>query len=58
MPAWAVRWISRLYISSDALGELVLALGTRVFLAVAIAGGTGFATWPVPFTGELGTAPL
>ena len=58
MPAWAVRWISRLYISSDALGELVLRLGTRVFLAVAIAGGAGFAAWPVPFTGDSGTAPL
>jgi hypothetical protein len=58
VPAWAVRWISRLYISSDALGELVLRLGTRVFLAVAIAGGAGFAAWPVPFTGDSGTAPL
>jgi hypothetical protein len=53
-----VGWIGRLYASSDALGELVLRLGKRAFLAVAIAGGTGFATWAVPFTGELGIAPL
>ena len=57
MPVWAVRSISRLYAASDALGELVLPLGTRVILAIAIAGGTGFAMWPVPFTGELVTAP-
>ena len=56
-PVWAVRSISRLYSASDALGELVLPLGTRVILAIAIAAGTGFAMWPVPFTGELVTAP-
>lgn len=57
MPVWAVRSISRLYAASDALGELVLPLGTRVILAVAIAAGTGFAMWPVPFTGALVRAP-
>ena len=57
VPVWAVRSISRLYAASDALGELVLPLGTRVILAIAIAAGTGFAMWPVPFTGELVTAP-
>jgi hypothetical protein len=58
VPVWVVGWIGRLHASSDALGELVLRLGTRVFLAVAIAGGAGFAAWPVPFIGESGTAPL
>jgi NADH:ubiquinone reductase (H+-translocating) len=57
VPVWAVRWVSRLYAGSDALGELVLPLGTRIFLAIVIAGGTGLASWPVPFTGELVTAP-
>src|ERR1700721_825955 len=57
VPVWAVRAISRLYARSDALGGSVLPLGTRVYLAIAIAGGTGFAIWPVPLTGELVTAP-
>src|ERR1700722_15236840 len=57
VPVWAVRRVSRIYAGSDTLGELVLPLGTRVFLAIAIAGGTGFASWPVPVTGELVTAP-
>jgi NADH:ubiquinone reductase (H+-translocating) len=57
VPVWAVRAISRLYARSDALGDSVLPLGTRVYLAIAIAGGTGFAIWPVPLTGELVTAP-
>lgn len=57
VPVWAVRSIGRIYAASDALGELVLPLGTRVALAIAIAAGTGFAMWPIPFTGELVTAP-
>ena len=35
----------------------MLPVGTRLYLALAIAGGTGFAMWPVPLTGELVTAP-
>ncbi len=57
VPVWAVRAISRLYAASDTLGERVLPLATRVFLATTIAGGTGAAMWPVPFTSELVTAP-
>jgi NADH dehydrogenase FAD-containing subunit len=57
VPVWAVRLISQLYAASDALGELILPLGTRVFLATTIAGGIGLAIWPVPFTGALVTAP-
>jgi NADH dehydrogenase/putative oxidoreductase len=57
VPIWAVRATSRLYHWSDALGADALPLGTRLCLAVAIAQGTGFAVWPVPFTGELVTAP-
>ena len=57
VPVSAVRSISRLYARSDTLGELILPLGTRVFLATAIAEGTGLAIWPVPFTGALVTAP-
>ncbi len=57
VPIWAVRSISRLYTASDALAELALPLGTRVYLAIAIAGGTGSAAWRAPFTGELVTAP-
>jgi NADH dehydrogenase FAD-containing subunit len=57
VPVWAVRAISRLYACGDAFGDFALPFGTRLYLALAIAGGTGFAMWPVPFTGELVTAP-
>jgi NADH dehydrogenase FAD-containing subunit len=57
VPVWAVRTISRLYAWSDALGDFVLPAGTRLYLALVIAGGTGFAMWPVPLTSELVTAP-
>jgi NADH dehydrogenase FAD-containing subunit len=57
VPVWAVRAISQLYAWSDALGDFVLPVGTRLYLALAIAGGTGFAMWPVPLTNELVTAP-
>jgi len=57
VPVWAVRTISQVYACSDAFGDFLLPLGTRLYLALAIAGGTGFAIWPVPFTGELVTAP-
>jgi NADH dehydrogenase FAD-containing subunit len=57
VPVWAVRAISRFYAWSDALGDFVLPVGTRLYLALVIAGGTGFAMWPVPLTGELVTAP-
>jgi hypothetical protein len=57
VPVWAVRATSRLYARSDALGDFALPLGTRLYLALAIAGGTGIAAWPVPLTGELVTAP-
>ena len=57
VPVWAVRAISRLYAWSDAFGDFALPFGTRLYLALAIAGGTGFAMWPVPLTGELVTAP-
>jgi hypothetical protein len=57
VPVRAVRAASRLYAWSDVLGECTLPLGTRLYLAIAIAGGTSFAVWPVPFTGEPVTAP-
>src|ERR1700733_5399082 len=57
VPVWAVRAVCRLYARSDALGDFVLPFGTRLYLALAIAGGTGFAAWPVPVTIELVTAP-
>jgi NADH dehydrogenase/putative oxidoreductase len=57
VPVWAVRAISRLYARSDALGDFVLPVGTRLYLVLVIAGGTGFAMWPVPLTSELVTAP-
>jgi NADH dehydrogenase FAD-containing subunit len=57
VPVWAVRAISRLYARSDAFGDFALPLGTRLYLALAIAGGTGFAMWPVPLTDALVTAP-
>jgi NADH dehydrogenase/putative oxidoreductase len=57
VPVWAVRAISRLYAWSDALGDFVLPVGTRLYLALVVAGGTGFAMWPVPLTSELVTAP-
>jgi NADH dehydrogenase FAD-containing subunit len=57
VPVSAVRAISRLYAWSDALGDFVLPVGTRLYLALVIAGGTGFAMWPVPLTSELVTAP-
>jgi Sigma-70, region 4 len=57
VPVSAVRATSRLYAWSDALGDFALPLGTRLYLVLAIAGGTGLAVWPVPLTGELVTAP-
>ena len=57
VPVWGVRASSRLYAWSNALGDFTLPLGTRVYLAIAIAGGTNYAVWPVPLTGELVTAP-
>jgi hypothetical protein len=57
VPVWAVRTISRLYACGDALGDFVLPVGTRLYLALVIASGTGSAMWPVPLTGELVTAP-
>jgi NADH dehydrogenase/putative oxidoreductase len=56
VPVWAVRAISRLYTWSDAFGDFVLPFGTRLYLALAIVGGTGFAMWPAPLTGDLVTA--
>jgi NADH dehydrogenase FAD-containing subunit len=56
-PAWVLRTGSRVYACSDALGAFILPFGTRLYLAVAIAGGTGYAMWQMPFTGDLVTAP-
>jgi hypothetical protein len=58
VPVWALRAARRLYAWGDALGDFALPLGTGLYLAVAIAGGTGFAAWSVPLTGELVTASL
>ncbi|HUN43041.1 MAG TPA: NAD(P)/FAD-dependent oxidoreductase [Acetobacteraceae bacterium] len=57
MPILAVRAIGRLYARIDRLAEVALPFGTRVYLALAIAAGTGFAMWRQPITGELLTAP-
>ncbi len=57
VPVWALRAASRLYALSDAFGDFALPLGTRLYLALAIAGGTGFAAWSLPLTSELVTAP-
>jgi len=57
VPVWAVRVVSRLYALGDALADFTLPLGTRIYLALAVASGTGFAMWRVPLTGELVTAP-
>ena len=57
VPIWAVRATSRLYTCLDALGDFVLPLGSRLYLAIVIASGTGFAVWSVPLSGELVTAP-
>jgi NADH dehydrogenase FAD-containing subunit len=57
VPIWLVRATSGLYAWGDIVADFALPLGTRVYLALAIAGGTGFATWRGPLTGELVTAP-
>ena len=57
MPIWTVRAFSRLYALSDHAADITLPLGTRVFLALAIAEGTGSAMWPAPVTGAFLTAP-
>ena len=57
VPIWSVRRISQLYGWSDRIADIVLSFGTRVYLALAIVGGTGFAMWRAPVTGELLTAP-
>jgi len=57
VPVWAVRATGQLYAWSNALGNFSLPLGTRLYLALAVAGGTGFAVWPLPVTGALVTAP-
>ena len=57
VPVRAVRVANRLYARCDALGDVALPVGTRLYLAIAIAAGTGMAVWHLPFTGELVTAP-
>jgi NADH dehydrogenase FAD-containing subunit len=57
VPILAVRVVGRLYASIDRLSDVVLPLGTRLYLALAIAGGSGVAMWPQPISGELITAP-
>ena len=57
VPIWTVRAMGRLYAWSDGFGDLALPFATRLYLSLAFAGGTGFAMWQVPFTGELVTAP-
>ena len=57
VPIWAVRTGNRFYSWSDALAGVALPLSTRLGVAFVIAGGSGFATWPVPGTGALVTAP-
>ena len=57
VPVWAVRATSRLYAWIDALGAIILPLGTRLYLGFAIASGTGLALWGLPFTADLVTAP-
>ncbi len=57
VPVWAVRATSRIYARIDALGAIILPLGTRLYLGFAIAGGTGLAVWGLPLNGALVTAP-
>jgi NADH dehydrogenase FAD-containing subunit len=57
VPILAVRVVSQLYARIDRLSDVILPLWTRLYLALAIAGGSGVAIWPQPISGELITAP-
>ena len=57
VPILAVRVVSQLYARIDRLSDVILPLWTRLYLALAIAGGSGVAMWPQPISGELITAP-
>ena len=58
VPVLALRAASRLYALGDAFGDFALPFGTRLYLALAIAGGTGVAAWSLPLTSEFGHRPL
>ena len=57
VPIAVVRAVSRIYAGCDALARWALPLVTRLALAHAIADRSAAATWPVPVTGALVTAP-
>jgi len=57
VPIRIVRGINRLYAWSDVAAEIALPFGTRLYLALAIAAGTGAASFPAPISGALVTAP-
>jgi NADH dehydrogenase FAD-containing subunit len=57
VPVWGIRAAQRLYGAIDRLSAEVLPFGTRICLAVAIAGGAGLAIWPQPISDDPLTAP-
>ena len=57
VPVWGVRAGRQLYEILDQLTAEVLPFGTRICLAVAIAGGSGAARWPQLLSEDLSTAP-
>jgi NADH dehydrogenase FAD-containing subunit len=57
VPVWGIRAAQRLYGAIDRLTAEVLPFGTRICLAVAIAGGAGLAIWPQPISDDPLTAP-
>lgn len=57
VPVSGIRAARRLYGVFDRLTAEILPFGTRICLAVAIAGGSGAARWPQLLSGDLLTAP-
>ena len=57
VPIGSFRTADRLYKVLDRVSAGVLPLGTRGYLAIAIAAGSGAALWPQPISGDPLTAP-
>jgi NADH dehydrogenase FAD-containing subunit/uncharacterized membrane protein YphA (DoxX/SURF4 family) len=57
IPIWSFRTADRLYQILNRVSAWVLPLGTRGYLAIAIAAGSGAALWPQPISGDPLTAP-
>ncbi len=57
VPLWGFRALAWLYRGFERLSADILPFGTRAYLAIAIAAGSGMAHWPQPISGDPLTAP-